>query len=51
VDAVPIAQLSDAERARLAEQWGYTTIGCELPDDVNLTDIVKSMPSVVRNRS
>jgi len=51
VDAVPIAQLSDAERARLAEQWGYKTIGCDLPNDVTLTDIVKSMPSEVRNRS
>lgn len=44
---VPISQLSDAERAQLAEQWGYKTIGAELPDGVTLTDIVKSMPPEV----
>lgn len=44
---VPISQLSDAERSQLAEQWGYKTIGAELPDGVTLTDIVKSMPPEV----
>jgi omega-6 fatty acid desaturase (delta-12 desaturase) len=44
---IPIAQLSDAKRAQLAEQWGYKTIGRELPDGVSLTDIVKSMPQEV----
>lgn len=31
-------------------QWGYKTIGAELPDNVSLTDIVKSMPPEVRKR-
>ncbi|KAF8066409.1 FAD6 [Scenedesmus sp. PABB004] len=44
---VPVGQLPAAERAQLAEQWGYRTIGQELPDGVSLTDIVKSMPEDV----
>jgi omega-6 fatty acid desaturase (delta-12 desaturase) len=46
--AVPISQLSLEERQKLAEQWGYKSIGAELPDGVTLTDIVKSMPQEVR---
>ena len=45
---MPIAQLPDQERAALAAQYGYKTIGRELPDNVTLTDIVKSMPQEVR---
>jgi hypothetical protein len=30
-------------------QWGYKSIGSELPDGVTLTDIVKSMPQEVRS--
>jgi hypothetical protein len=44
---VPIGQLPLEERKRLAEQWGYESIGAELPDGVTLTDIVKTMPSEV----
>eukprot|EP00879_Flechtneria_rotunda_P000185 GHRR01000256.1.p1 GENE.GHRR01000256.1~~GHRR01000256.1.p1 ORF type:complete len:427 (+),score=109.84 GHRR01000256.1:129-1409(+) len=47
VEAVPVSQLSDTERAQLAEQWGYECIGRELPDNVTLTDIIKSMPPEV----
>lgn len=46
--AVPIGELPLEERQRLAEQWGYKTIGAELPEGVSLTDIVKSMPQEVR---
>jgi omega-6 fatty acid desaturase (delta-12 desaturase) len=45
--AVPIGELPLEERQRLAEQWGYKTIGAELPEGVSLTDIVKSMPQEV----
>lgn len=45
---VPVNQLSDDERAQLAKELGYKSIGRELPDGVTLTDIVKSMPSEVR---
>ncbi len=44
----PVTELTDAQRATLAEELGYTKIGKELPDDVTLTDIVKSMPPEVR---
>jgi omega-6 fatty acid desaturase (delta-12 desaturase) len=44
---VPIGQLPLEQRQALAEQWGYKTIGAELPDGVSLTDIVKSMPQEV----
>ena len=44
---VPVSQLSDAERAQLAKEWGFKQIGTELPDGVSLTDIVKTMPSEV----
>jgi hypothetical protein len=47
--AVPIGQLPLEQRQALAEQWGYKTIGAELPDGVSLTDIVKSMPQEVRS--
>jgi omega-6 fatty acid desaturase (delta-12 desaturase) len=42
-----VGHLSDAERKALAEKFGYRSIGKELPDDVTLQDIIKSMPSKV----
>lgn len=42
-----VGYLSDAERAALAHKLGYRSIGKELPDDVKLTDIIKSMPPEV----
>ena len=48
LDLAPQASaLSDADRAGLAEALGYRTIGAELPSDVSLTDVIKSMPSSV----
>ena len=44
----PPADDQPAERARIAEQTGYRTIGAELPDDVSLGDIVASLPKDVR---
>lgn len=44
---VPVQQLSDAERANLAKELGYSKIGKELPDSVSLNDVVKSMPAEV----
>lgn len=47
--SVPVDQLSDAERQQLAHQYGYTKIGKQLPDGVTLSQIVKSMPSQVKD--
>lgn len=44
---MPVGKMSDEERAKLAEQVGFRKIGKELPDNVTLTDIVKSLPSEV----
>lgn len=44
---MPVGQMSDEQRAALAKEWGYTKIGKELPDNVTLTDIIKSMPAEV----
>lgn len=44
VEATAIPQMSDEDRAALAEQLGYTKIGKELPDDVTLQGIIKSLP-------
>ena len=40
-------EMTDEERAALAETLGYRKIGKELPDDVTLQDIIKSLPSEV----
>ncbi|KAG2443292.1 hypothetical protein HYH02_009362 [Chlamydomonas schloesseri] len=45
--SVPVNQLTDEERANLARELGYKSIGKELPDGVTLTDIIKSMPQEV----
>lgn len=50
VDYSQVGKMSDADRAALAKELGYLKIGKELPDDVTLSDIVKSMPKEVRNR-
>nr|QWW89552.1 Delta12 fatty acid desaturase [Chromochloris zofingiensis] len=44
---VPISQLSDEARQSIAQEYGYKTIGSELPNNVTLTDIVKTLPSEV----
>ena len=49
--SVPVNQLTDEERANLARELGYKSIGRELPDNVSLTDIIKSMPAEVRTRA
>jgi omega-6 fatty acid desaturase (delta-12 desaturase) len=41
-------QMTDDERAALAEKLGYRKIGKELPDSVTLQDIIKSLPQEVR---
>jgi hypothetical protein len=43
-----VEAMTDAERKELAESLGYKSIGKELPDDVTLTQIIKSMPAEVR---
>jgi len=40
-------EMTDAERAALAEKSGFRTVAKELPDGVSLTDIVKTMPPEV----
>jgi acyl-lipid omega-6 desaturase (Delta-12 desaturase) len=42
-----IGLMSAEERTELAEKWGFKSIGAELPDDVKLSDIVKSLPKEV----
>ena len=42
-----MAQLDAQQRAALAEQLGYRTIGAELPEDVSLGDVIQSMPKSV----
>lgn len=42
-----IGHMTDTERAELADKWGYNHIGKELPDDVRLSDVIKSMPRSV----
>ncbi|KAJ9517723.1 hypothetical protein QJQ45_004010 [Haematococcus lacustris] len=44
---MPITEMSDTERASYAAELGYNTVGRELPDNVSLTDIVKTMPPEV----
>lgn len=46
VDVNP-AYLSDEERQKWAEEHGFRKVGKELPSDVTLTDIIKSMPQEV----
>jgi len=42
-----VGQLPDSERTALAKELGYRKIGKELPNDVTLQDIIKSLPSEV----
>ncbi len=47
IDASAIPQLTDEQRAQLAEQLGYRSIGKDLPSDVTLSDVIKSLPADV----
>lgn len=47
LDISSVSSLGDEERAALAEQYGYRKIGKELPDDVTLQDVIKSLPQEV----
>ena len=42
-----MAQLDAQQRAALAEQLGYRSIGAELPEDVSLGDVIQSLPKSV----
>lgn len=46
-----VAPLDAQQRAALAEELGYRTIGAELPEDVSLGDVIQSMPKSVSPRS
>jgi hypothetical protein len=43
----PVETMTAEQRAALATELGYKSIGAELPNDVSLTDIVKTMPPEV----
>jgi acyl-lipid omega-6 desaturase (Delta-12 desaturase) len=47
VAAADIGKLSEAERTALAQQWGFRSIGKDLPAGTKLTDIVRSLPREV----
>ena len=42
-----VAQLDAQQRAALAEQLGYRSVGAELPEDVSLGDVIQSLPKSV----
>lgn len=44
----PVAGMSDAERAALAEQMGYRQIGKDLPSDVTLQKVISTLPKEAR---
>lgn len=44
-----VGELTDAERATLATKLGFNHIGKDLPADVTLTDIIKTLPPEVRS--
>jgi len=39
--------LSAEDRAALAQELGYRTIGADLPEDVTLTQVISSLPREV----
>ena len=41
-------RLSTDDRAALAQELGYRSIGADLPDDVTLTQVISSLPREVR---
>ena len=45
--AYPTTPIDDVARAARAQELGYRTIGKELPDDVTLQAIIKSLPPEV----
>ena len=46
-EVTELKQMTDSERAALAEKVGFRSIGKELPDGVTLQDIIKSLPPSV----
>lgn len=42
-----INSLTDEQRTKLANELGYQKIGKELPDNVTLNDIVRTLPKEV----
>jgi omega-6 fatty acid desaturase (delta-12 desaturase) len=44
---IPVAEMTEQQRTEYANSLGYTRIGKELPDNVTLTDIIKTMPPEV----
>lgn len=42
-----VGSLPDAERAALAEELGYRSVGADLPSNVTLTDVISSLPKSV----
>eukprot|EP01025_Chloroclados_australasicus_P017816 TRINITY_DN1912_c0_g1_i1.p2 TRINITY_DN1912_c0_g1~~TRINITY_DN1912_c0_g1_i1.p2 ORF type:complete len:419 (+),score=21.99 TRINITY_DN1912_c0_g1_i1:91-1347(+) len=45
--APSINTLTDQQRAQLAKETGFHNIGKELPEDVSLNDVIKSLPKEV----
>jgi hypothetical protein len=46
-----VGSLPDEERAALAEELGYRSIGADLPSNVSLTDVISSLPKSVSLRA
>ena len=42
-----VGSLPQADRAALAEELGYRSIGADLPSNVTLTDVISSLPKSV----
>ena len=43
-----VGSLPEVDRAALAEELGYRSIGADLPSNVTLTDVISSLPKSVR---
>jgi len=46
-EVAALPEMTDSQRAELAEKLGYRSIGKELPSDVTLSDVIKSLPEDV----
>ena len=42
-----VGSLPEVDRATLAEELGYRSIGADLPSNVTLTDVISSLPKSV----
>ena len=42
-----VGRLPEVDRAALAEELGYRSIGADLPSNVSLTDVISSLPKSV----